>query len=59
MNNIKTAFDIGNSSLKIAAIKQGALNLYEVPMPENMMEEDIIAMPNAFAKGASGFDSAA
>ena len=49
MNNIKTAFDIGNSSLKIAAIKQGTLNLYEVPMPEHMMEEDIIAMPNAFS----------
>ncbi len=49
MNNIKTAFDIGNSSLKIASVKQGALHLYEVPMPENMMEQDLIAMPNAFS----------
>lgn len=49
MNNIKTAFDIGNSSLKIAAVKKGALQMYEVPMPENIMENDIISIPNAFS----------
>ena len=47
--NIKIAFDLGNSSLKIAALKKGALELHELPLPENLMEEDNILMPHAFS----------
>ena len=46
---IKLAFDLGNSSLKIAARKNGALELHELPLPENLMEEDNILMPHAFS----------
>lgn len=46
---IKVAFDLGNSSLKIAAVKKGALELHELPLPENLMEEDNILMPHAFS----------
>lgn len=49
MRNIKTAFDFGNSSIKIVALKKGVLHLYEIPMPENIMENDTISMPNAFS----------
>ena len=47
--NIKIAFDLGNSSLKIAALKKGVLELHELPLPENLMEEDNILMPHAFS----------
>lgn len=47
--NIKVAFDLGNSSLKIAALKKGSLELHELPLPENLMEEDNILMPHAFS----------
>lgn len=47
--NIKIAFDLGNSSLKIAALKKGTLELHELPLPENLMEEDNILMPRAFS----------
>ena len=46
---IKVAFDLGNSSLKIAAWKKGGLELHELPMPENLIEEDNILMPHAFS----------
>lgn len=47
--NIKVAFDLGNSSLKIAALKKGVLEMHELPLPENLMEEDDILMPHAFS----------
>lgn len=47
--NIKVAFDLGNSSLKIAALKKGVLELHELSLPENLMEEDNILMPHAFS----------
>ena len=47
--NIKIAFDLGNSSLKIAALKKGVLELHELPLPENMMAEDNLLMPHAFS----------
>lgn len=46
---IKVAFDLGNSSLKIAVLKKGALELHELPLPENLMEEDNLLMPHAFS----------
>ena len=47
--NIKVAFDLGNSSLKIAAMKKSVLELHELPLPENLVEEDEILMPHAFS----------
>lgn len=49
MSNVKIGFDIGNSSLKIAVERWGKLEFHEVRMPENMVENGVIAMPNAFA----------
>lgn len=49
MSRVKLAFDIGNSSLKIATVKNGSIKLHEVRMPENMIENDNINMPNAFS----------
>lgn len=46
---IKIAFDLGNNSLKIAAHKRGEWEFHELPLPENLMEEDTITMPNAFS----------
>lgn len=46
---IKVAFDLGNSSLKIAAMKKGSLELHELPLPEDLMEEDNLLMPHAFS----------
>lgn len=46
---IKLAFDLGNSSLKIAAWKKGSLELHELPLPENLLEEDNVLMPHAFS----------
>ena len=46
---IKVAFDLGNNSLKIGAWKKGGLELHELPLPENLMEEDSVLMPHAFS----------
>lgn len=48
-NKIKVAFDLGNKSLKIAAVKKGTLELHEIPLPEHLMEEDTVTMPHAFS----------
>lgn len=49
MSKIKIAFDVGNSALKIALWRGRALTLHEVPLPENLVEDDRIAMPHAFS----------
>ena len=49
MSKIKLAFDVGNSALKIALWRGRALELHEVPLPENLVEDDSIAMPHAFS----------
>ena len=46
---IKVGFDLGNTSLKIAAVRKGGLALYELPLPENLMDEDTVTMPHAFS----------
>lgn len=46
---IKVGFDLGNNSLKIAALKTGKLEFHEVPLPEHLMEEDTITMPHSFS----------
>ena len=49
MSKIKVAFDIGNSSLKIAVFKNNTTTLHEVHMHKKIIKYDIIAMPNAFS----------
>ena len=46
---IKVGFDLGNTSLKIAAMHKGGLALHELPLPENLMDEDTVTMPHAFS----------
>lgn len=48
-NKIKIGFDLGNHSLKIAAVKNGALEFHERLLPEHLMEADTITMPHAFS----------
>lgn len=45
----KVAFDIGNSSLKVAVVKNDGIKIHEFRMPENMIEENEIKMPSAFS----------
>ena len=45
----KLGFDIGNSSVKIAAVSGGHIAVHEIRMPENMMDDGEIAMPNSFS----------
>ena len=49
MPKIKVAFDVGNSALKIAVWRGGALELQEVPLPEHLVEDDAVTMPHAFS----------
>jgi type IV pilus assembly protein PilM len=49
MAKLKIGFDIGNSSLKIAVAKKDETILHEVRLPDHMVENDVIAMPNAFS----------
>lgn len=46
---IKVAFDVGNSALKIAVWRGKALELRELPLPENLVEDDTVTMPHAFS----------
>lgn len=46
---IKIAFDLGNNSLKIVALRNGKADFHELGLPANLMEEDTITMPNAFS----------
>lgn len=50
MNKLKVAFDIGNSSLKIAVFKGHDVKLYEQRIPENVIDNDRIALPDTFAQ---------
>lgn len=49
MAKVKIGFDIGNSSMKIAVAKKSGMVIHEVRLPENMMENSGVAMPNAFS----------
>ena len=46
---IKVAFDVGNSALKIAVWRKKELELLELPLPENLVENDAVTMPHAFS----------
>ncbi len=47
--SIKVGFDLGNSSLKIVALKKGRWEFHELSLPENLIDRDIITMPHAFS----------
>lgn len=46
---MKVAFDLGNKSVKVAAVKKGVLELHELPLPEHLVEDDTVTMPHAFS----------
>lgn len=46
----RIGFDIGCSSLKIAVAKGAVPVLHEIRLPEHMVENNEIAMPNAFSQ---------
>ena len=48
-NKTKLAFDVGDSALKVAVWRGKALELLEFPLPENLVEDDAVAMPHAFS----------
>ena len=45
----KLGFDIGNNSVKIAAVSGGKVTVHDIRMPDNMMSDGEIAMPNGFS----------
>ncbi len=50
MAKTRLGFDIGNSSVKIAAVAGDKVQVYEIRMPENMINDGEITMPNAFSE---------
>ena len=46
---VKLGFDIGNNSVKIAELNGEHSAVHEIRMPENMMDDGEIAMPNSFS----------
>lgn len=49
MPGTRLGFDIGNSSMKIAALTGGWIRVHEIRLPDNMIQDGEIAMPNAFS----------
>ena len=50
MARIKVGFDIGGSSMKAAVVQGGGLRVETVRLPEKLMDENGITMPNAFSQ---------
>lgn len=50
MAKIKVGFDIGANSMKIAVAKGSSFRIETVRLPENLMDDDGVAMPHAFAQ---------
>lgn len=46
---IKVGFDLGSRCLKVAALKKGVIECHELLLPENLMQEDTVAMEHAFS----------
>lgn len=50
MAKTRLGFDIGNNSVKIAAVTGEKMRVYEIRMPDNMIQDGEILMPNAFSE---------
>lgn len=50
MGKIKVGFDIGWDSMKVAVAQSGSFRVESVRLPDNLMDENGIAMPNAFSQ---------
>ncbi len=50
MARIKVGFDIGGSSMKAAVVQGGGLRVETVRLPEKLIDENGITMPNAFSQ---------
>lgn len=49
MAKTKLGFDIGNHSVKIAAVSASRAEVHDIRMPDNMVQDGEIVMPTAFA----------
>ena len=50
MGKIKVGFDIGGSSMKVAAVQGNGFRVETVRLPEKLVDENGITMPNAFTQ---------
>lgn len=50
MARTKLGFDIGSGSLKIAVVRGDSLRVETVRLPENLVDESGVTMPNAFSQ---------
>lgn len=50
MAKIKLGFDIGGSSMKVAVAKGDGFRVETVRLPENLVDENGVTMPNAFSQ---------
>lgn len=49
MAKTRLGFDIGNHSVKIASATKSGTAFYEIPLPDHMMQDGGIQLPNAFS----------
>lgn len=54
MGKTRLGFDIGSSSLKVAVLRGGAVQVYQQRLPENMVDDNGIAMPHVFIQYLKG-----
>lgn len=50
MSKTKLGFDIGNSSIKIAVVSKRGMDVHEIRLPETMIQDGEIIMPNSFSQ---------
>lgn len=50
MGKMKVGFDIGVNSMKVAAAQGGGFRVETVRLPDNLMDENGVTMPNAFSQ---------
>ena len=50
MGKMKVGFDIGGSSMKVAAVQGNGFRVETVRLPEKLVDENGITMPNAFTQ---------
>ena len=48
MARTRLGFDIGGSSLKAAVVRDRGIQVHELRLPENLVDENGIAMPQVF-----------